>query len=173
MGATCLSCAVQLRVLVMATGAVAALCASPAGAREKTATTEVLLRVASTCRVQADWLNFGFPPKGATTATASTTVTLRCTPGVAYRVGIDDGLHFDGTSRRMYGGQAQGKVWYATYRIYRDAARALPWGDTPANSVLGTMPLTGTTVLPVFGTADLKNVRASEYRDTVTVTLEF
>lgn len=173
MGATCLSCVRQLRVLATAAGAAAALCASPSIAREKTATTEVLLRVQSTCQVQAGWLNFGFPPKGATTAVAATTVTVRCTPGVAYRVGIDEGLHFDGTSRRMYGGQAQGKVWYATYRIYRDAARLLPWGDSPLDSAFGTMPLTGTTVLPVFGTADLKNVRAAEYRDTVTVTLEF
>jgi spore coat protein U-like protein len=64
-------------------------------------------------------------------------------------------------------------VWYVPYRIYRDAARLIPWGDTPTTSALGTIPLTGSVSLPVFGVADLKNVRASEYRDIVTVVLEF
>lgn len=159
--------------LAIAVSASVAVHAVPAEARQKTATTEVYLKVQSTCRVEAQRLDFGFPPKGAKTAAAVTTITLRCTPGINYRVGIDNGDYFDGTTRRMYGGQANGQVWYVPYRIYHDAAHLIPWGDSPIGSALGTMPLTGSVTLPVFGTADLKNVRASEYRDTVTVVLEF
>lgn len=173
MGAERLFCIKRLRVLAVAVGAVATMHATPAAAKEKTATVEVFLNVVSTCRVQTDRLDFGFPVKGAKSAQASTVITLQCTPGVNYRVGIDNGDHFDGTERRMWGGQANGQVWYVPYRIYRDAARVVPWGNTPTNSAVGVMPLTGTVTLPVYGSADLKNVRASEYRDTVTVVLEY
>ena len=173
MGTNRLTSHMPLRALALGAGAIFAMHTTTAIAREKTATAQVLLKVQSTCRVNADRLDFGFSTKGVNTAVASTTIVLNCTPGVNYRVGIDNGDHFNGSTRRMYGGQAQGKVWYADYRIYRDAARSLPWGNVPANSVLGTMPMTGIVTLPVFGTADLKNVRPSEYRDTVTITLEF
>lgn len=173
MGISRLSSNKQLRVLAVTAGAFVLTAPQAAHAREHTATSEVLLKVTSACRVNADRLDFGFATKGMNTAVASTTIVLNCTPGVNYRVGIDNGDHYSGGTRRMYGGQAQGKVWYVDYRIYRDAARSLQWGNGAANSVLGTMPITGTVTLPVFGTADLKNVRPSEYRDMVTITLEF
>ena len=173
MGISRLSNSKQLRVIAVTATAFVMMAVQSANAREHTATSEVLLKVTSACRVNADRLDFGFSTKGVNTALASTTIVLNCTPGVNYRVGIDNGDHYSGGTRRMYGGQAQGKVWYADYRIYRDAARSLQWGNSAANSVLGTMPVTGTVILPVFGTADLKNVRPSEYRDMVTITLEF
>jgi spore coat protein U-like protein len=166
------ACLKRSFVLAVMAGAFAVSLPGSAEARENTATMEVYLKVTSACRVQTDRLDFGFPAKGAKTASASTTITLNCTPGVNYRVGIDDGQYFDNGSRRMYGGQSNGVVFYVPYRIYHDAARSLPW-DNLAGSAMGTMPLTGSVTLPVFGTADLKNVRANEYRDTVTVVLEF
>lgn len=173
MGNNRLACSAHLTVLAIAASVVAAVQASPARARQKTATTDVYLRVTSTCRVETNQLDFGFPPKGAKTAAAATTITLHCTPGANYRVGIDDGQYFDGTTRRMYGGQANGQVWYVDYSLYHDAAGLIPWGNGPLDIALGTMPPTGSVTLPVFGVAELKNVRASEYRDTVTVVLEF
>jgi spore coat protein U-like protein len=173
MGAERLFRTKRLRVLAVLASVAGVVLPAAAFAKQKTATTEVNLRVESSCRVIANPLDFGVPLKGARTATAATTVTLRCTPGVNYRVSIDNGAHFDGTDRRMYGGQANGQVWYVPYRLYHDITRLLPWESSLLSGLLRTMPPTGSVTLPVFGVADLKNIRASEYRDTVTVTLEF
>lgn len=173
MGPIRLSCSLRLRALAVLACVAGVAHGAPALAKQKTATTEVYLRVESTCRVEADRLDFGVPLKGARTAVAATTIGLHCTPGVTYRVSIDNGNHFDGTERRMYGGQANGQVWYVPYRLYHDVTRLLPWESSLLSGLLRIMPPSGSVTLPVFGVADLKNIRASEYRDTVTVTLEF
>lgn len=173
MGRKSISIRACSRAATLALGSAGLLCAAPAHAGRKTTTTTVQLEVKSTCKVQTNDLDFGWPPKGVNVVTASTTLQITCTPGINYRVGIDNGLHHDGRTRRMYGGQANGKVWYANYQLYRDPVRLLPWGNALTDSLLGIVPITGTRSITIYGVAQTKNLRASEYLDTVTVYLEF
>jgi spore coat protein U-like protein len=158
----------------LALASAALVCAGSAGAAgRKTATVNVRLKVQSACTLQTNTLYFGVPLNGQKSIDGTTTIVATCTPGLAYRLGIDNGQYFDGTSRRMWGGQANGQVWYAVYRLYRDAARTQLWGNTAADSKTGTIPLTGFQTFTVYGTADLKNVRSAGYADTVTVVIEY
>ncbi len=148
--------------------------ASPAFAQKSTThTMPVLLTVEQSCRLLTQPLDFGTPDPKAKSATASTTITLTCTPGTIYSVGIDNGLNWDakGSTRRMYGGSSNGQVWYADYQLYHDALHQLPWGTgtTAAAGVLGLPSKTFT----VYGETQIKNLRPAPYRDTVIVQLDF
>lgn len=173
MGRKSTSIRVSCKAAVFALAGSGLLCAAPAFAGRKSTTTTVQLEVKSTCKVQANDLDFGWPARNARTVVASTTMQITCTPGTLYRVGIDNGQHFNGSTRRMYAGQSNGRVWYADYQLYRDPLGLLPWTDTFLGSVFGILPASGVRTLNVYGVAQVRNLRPAEYRDTVTVYLEF
>lgn len=155
-------------------GTVCAVAGTPAFAKSQASNTlKVDLTVGSTCNLSTNPLQFGTATAKDKTKSASTTMTFKCTPLTAYTVTIDNGKYFDGTTRRMFGGQAQGQVWYADYQLYRDATHLLPWDSSPAGTAVGVVPLSGQQTLTLYGEAQLKNVRAAPYLDTVTVTLDF
>lgn len=139
----------------------------------RTQTVPVLLTVEHACKLVTKPLDFGTPDPKAKSATASTTITLTCTPGTVYSVGIDNGLNWDakGGTRRMYGGSSNGQVWYADYQLYHDALHLLPWG-TGATAAVGVLGLPGKT-FTVYGETQIKNLRPAPYRDTVIVQLDF
>jgi spore coat protein U-like protein len=155
-------------------GAILWLAPTPvqAGGRA-TQTTQVVLNVSHSCRLSTNTLNFGVVNTNAKTVRASTTMTLNCTPGTIYTIGIDNGQKWDGTTRRMHNDQAEGQVFYADYALYRDPLYALPWGSGVSGSYAGTLGPSGSQTLTVYGEAQLKNVRSSGYIDTVTVVLDF
>ena len=144
-----------------------------AQSRRTTNSVPVSLDIQSTCRLSTNPLMFGNVTSKDKTVRATTTLSFRCTPGTIFTVSIDNGKYWDGAKRRMYGGQAQGQVWYVPYALYRDPLYTLPWGSTLATSAAGVVGLTGNTSLTLYGEADLKNVRAAPYLDTVTVVLDF
>ncbi|MCT2557860.1 spore coat U domain-containing protein [Tsuneonella sp. YG55] len=156
-----------------AIGAIAiASTATPAQAQKRTTQTmPVVLTVEQACRLVTQPLDFGIPDPKAKAATSTTTITLTCTPGTVYSIGIDNGLYWDGSTRRMYGGSANGQVWYADYQLYHDALHLLPWG-MGATAAAGVLGLPGKTYT-VYGVTQIKNLRPAPYRDTVIVQLDF
>ncbi len=163
------------RIAAIILGGVVSTVAAPAYAqgRQTSNTVPVSLEVATNCRLSTNPLMFGNVTKNQKTVRATTTMSFSCTPGTVFTVAIDNGKYWDGTSRRMWGDQAQGQVWYASYALYRDPLYTLPWGSTLATSAVGIVGLTGKQTLTLYGEADLKNVRAAPYLDTVTVVLDF
>lgn len=155
-------------------GTVLALVSVPAHAGGRaTQTTQVVLNVSHSCTLTTNTLNFGVVNTNVKTVRATTTMALKCTPGTIYSVGIDNGLNFDGLTRRMHNDQANGQVFYADYQLYRDPLYLLPWGNGLLNSVTGVLGPGGTQTLTVYGEAQLKNVKSTSYIDTVTVVLDF
>lgn len=154
-------------------GTACAVSGTPALAKQASNTLKVDLTVGSTCNLTTNPLQFGTVVTNNGTGSASTTMTFKCTPLTAYTVTIDNGKYFDGTTRRMYGGQAQGKVWYVEYQLYRDATHLLPWNNSIAGTAVGIVPLSGSQTLTLYGQATWKSVRPAPYLDTVTVTLDF
>ena len=164
-----------LRVSAIVLGALFALGSAPAHANGRaTQTTQVVLNVSHSCNLSTNTLSFGVVTGNPKTVSASTPMTLTCTPGTIYTVGIDNGLNFDPKTgnRQMHNDQANGEVFYAEYQLYRDPTHLLPWGTGLTGSVTGIL-LTGSQTLTVYGVAQLKNVRSSGYIDTVTVVLDF
>jgi spore coat protein U-like protein len=109
---------------------------------------------------------------GGTASDSQTNVTVTCTPGVSYNVGLDMGANAMGGVRRMaaaLGGEA------VPYALYTNASRTTAWGNTVGtNTVAGTASLLPST-LTVYGRVggDAGLVPAGVYADLVTVTVTF
>lgn len=102
----------------------------------QTTTFTVTANVPPTCRVTTNNLDFGNASILGSAHDAAASLTPTCTSGTAYLIGLDGGLAgaTDPTQRRMSKGAE-----FVTYGLYRDAARALPFGST-----LGVDTLAGT-----------------------------
>lgn len=103
---------------------------------------------------------------------SSALVTVTCTPGTTFDVGMNDGLYASGGVRRM---KALLTADYVEYRLYSDAARSVPWGN-----VIGTNTVSGTagllpSVMTVYGRVpgNAPVAPLGSYADTVTVTVTF
>jgi spore coat protein U-like protein len=146
---------------------------SPAQARNASATMPVTALTVETCAVVALPMAFGtLNQLGGTASDSQTNVTVTCTPGVSYNVGLDMGANAMGGVRRMaaaLGGEA------VPYALYTNASRTTAWGNTVGtNTVAGTASLLPST-LTVYGRVggDAGLVPAGVYADLVTVTVTF
>ncbi len=95
---------------------------------------QVRANVIPFCEVSATDINFGVAGVLNSNVDANGRVDVRCTNGTPYRVELNGGLANAATpdQRRMSSGAES-----VRYGIYRDAARTLGWGNTPANSISG------------------------------------
>ncbi|UXI02020.1 spore coat protein U domain-containing protein [Photobacterium sp. TY1-4] len=81
------------------------------------------LTVTSDCVITAPDLNFGTAPLVAGFVPVNQTITLTCTKGSAYSIGLGDGAHVSGSQRRMSSGTD-----YLAYEIYKSAGNER-WGS--------------------------------------------
>lgn len=144
---------------------------SPSASQAATATTTlpVAATVLSVCLVTALPLVFGNYSSAQTDANATLTVT--CSPGSAYNVGLDAGAGTGATT-------ATRKMAFLTntldYTLFRDSNRTLNWGNT-----VGTDTSTGTgtglpQILTVYGRIPAGQFAAlGAYTDLVNVTVTY
>ena len=113
----------------------------------------------------------------ASNVDANTTVSVTCTSGSPYSIGMDNGANVSGSQRRMKSGSN-----FLNYNLYIDPAHTNPWtttgsppGCTPAGSCfLGTGNGSAQSVniygrVPSIGTAP----PTGTYTDTVTMTITY
>jgi len=123
------------------------------------------------CTVSATNLNFGTLGILSGNADATGTLSVQCTSGASYQVGLSGGLTgaVDPTDRRMVSGSNQ-----ISYGLYQDAGRTIPWGDT-----IGTNTLSGTGTgasqsVTVFGRIPSQTTPPTGvYSDTIVVTITY
>jgi len=129
----------------------------------------VTANVTSQCSVSASTLDFGSVGLLLANTDGTSTVTVQCASGVAYQVGLDNGQHATGTTRRM-----QGPGGLVTYELYRNTTRTQRWGST-----LNTDTVTGSgngnnQTLTVYGRVPNQTTpSAGTYNDTITVTVTY
>jgi spore coat protein U-like protein len=134
------------------------------------------LNISKSCSVATSALNFGTIPLNATTvktslATASTTVSVRCTSTTAYTVGLNQGTGTGATTttRIMNNGTA-----HLNYQLWRDLARTLNWGNTVGTDTVSGTGTGLTQNLNVYGSiAAGQSVLPGTYTDTVNVILTY
>lgn len=99
----------------------------------------------------------------------TTSIGLVCSGRTAWQIGLDNGLHASGTTRRMRNGAGQ----FVVYELYRDSPRSLRWGNAlGADTLAGTG--TGTAQsLPVYGRVGAQAPAIGSYSDTITVTVTY
>jgi spore coat protein U-like protein len=152
-----------------------------AQAGTSTANLTVQITITASCTINAATLDFGSNPGTALLAAnvdASTTVSVTCTNGSPYSIGMDNGANVSGSQRRMKNGVAN----FLNYNLYTDAARLNAWTTaassttcTTANScALGTGSGAAQSVniygrVPTVATAPATGV----YTDTVVMTITY
>ncbi|WP_369990665.1 spore coat protein U domain-containing protein [Pseudomonas xanthosomatis] len=95
------------------------------GAGNQTVT--VTLTVTNDCQITTPNISFGSAPVVAGFATVNQSVSLSCTKGSAYTVGLDDGQNVSGGRRRMKSGTSN----YLAYDIFKSAGTTR-WGSVGA-----------------------------------------
>lgn len=146
---------------------------APARAATTTTTFPVTATVQNACSVSANPLAFGnYDPTSATALDASTTLSVLCTVGTSFTVGLNAGAASGATvtARRMTNGANT-----LTYALYREAGRTNNWGNTPGTDTppATTAPV-GASSLTVYGRVPAgQNVPAGGYADTITVTVNY
>ncbi|MCP1314376.1 MULTISPECIES: spore coat U domain-containing protein [unclassified Halomonas] len=90
-----------------------------------TSSISVTLVVTPDCRINAPNLNFGSSPLVSGFSPVTQTITITCTKGSSYSVGLGNGQHAEGATRRMAAGGA-----FLNYQIYKGATGTERWGTT-------------------------------------------
>ena len=158
------------RFLVAALAIVGLAAAQDASAATLTTSMAVSATVSSVCTMSTTPLNFGeVALTGATPGTA--TITVNCTAGGAYTVGIDTGLHNVAAQRNLISGTK-----LLAYGLFQDLAAGTVWTNAGAGLVSGVgnaLP----QVLTVYGQVTTGQALVSgggiPYTDTVQVTLSY
>jgi spore coat protein U-like protein len=166
-------------LLASSAAALAALfvAVAPARALTSTGTVTVKATVAALCVLNSPTLTFGaYDPTTVGPIDLSTTLTVNCTKGTAWVIGLDQGLNGGVGVRNMKDTGTSGDVLH--YELYTDVAGGTAWtnGATASASVksgTGTGAAAGQNVT-VFGRLFAGQfVTASSYQDSVKATVNF
>ncbi|MDH5229158.1 MAG: spore coat U domain-containing protein [Gammaproteobacteria bacterium] len=143
----------------------------PLSAQAQVSTTmDIMATVASACTVETTPIDFGI--YDGTESSTTGTIAVTCNQGVAYKVGLNSGMHYDGANRAMANSVGDPLLYRLTY-IGND------WGDNlvtdtyPADAVDGLgagSPTTYTVDAQVWSN---QPAPPGVYTDTVTVTVAF
>jgi len=159
--------------------AIAAVALVPGYAMAATATTTmaVTATVLTSCTVVSAPVAFGNYSYATATDTAATgTLTVTCSAGLPYNVGLDQGASAGATvtTRKMTGGVSAGLL---SYGLYRDASHTLNWGNTVGTDTLAVTGASNTglpNAISVYGLLTKNQSSAADaYTDTVNVTVTY
>lgn len=133
-------------------------------------TVTVQLVVINDCTITAPNIQFGAAPVPSGFATISQSISLLCTRGMSYTVGLDPGLYASGGRRQMASGPHR-----LQYDIFKPDLS--PWGQVGAARAAGSAVADGVTwhSLPYSARiyADQPNAPVGSYSDTVKVDVQF
>ena len=143
-----------------------------------TQTLNVTLTVSNDCQITTPNISFGSAPVVAGFGTVNQNVSVSCTKGSTYTVGLDDGQNVSGGRRRMKSSANN----YLAYDIFKSAG-AVRWGSVSsarrASSDADVNPGAGTgTGSQVFNYnakvyTDQATPPAATYTDSVILDVQF
>jgi spore coat protein U-like protein len=156
--------------MILGAAIVCMMSATAASAQTSTANMAVSADVSTVCSFNTTPLAFGeMALTGATPGTA--TLSITCTGGGAYTVGLGNGLHNVAAQRNLVSG-----VKILAYDLFQDPARGTRWGDAGAGLVSGTGTAAVQT-LTVYGSITTGQALVGDggtpYTDTILVTLTY
>jgi spore coat protein U-like protein len=142
-----------------------------AQAATATTTFPVSATVIKACIVSATPLAFGnYDPTAASPTDATSTLSVLCTVGTTYTVGLTQGTASGATvtTRKMANGAN-----LLNYALYQDSGRTTNWGNSGSETAAATAPV-GANALTVYGRITAgQNVPIGAYSDTITVNVVY
>ncbi len=127
----------------------------------------------ASCTVAATAMNFGNITTLATQRDATSTITVNCTRGIDYTLGLSNGSGggTGPTSRRMTN---PGTASFVTYGIYRNAGRSQPWGNTPGTDTESRRANGNAQNFTAYGRIPVQaEARSFTYTDTIIATITY
>lgn len=101
---------------------------------------------------------------------ADGSVTVTCSNGSNYSIGLDGGLHYDGVGRWVDDGNGNS----VQYLLFQDASYLTLWGDGVNNGpVLNDVGNGASQTHPVYGAIPGGNFGAGPYSDAVNVSVNY
>lgn len=148
--------------------AIALIGATTATAARMQTTFQVTSSISDSCSVTVVAMDFGAYRGKQIDQTSDITVT--CTKGAPYQVGLDNGPNYSAPNRRL---KHRASADYLIYELYRDATRTTRWGNDDASNV--QMTGNGTAQhLNVYGRVPAGQTGPiGSYSNTTTVTVNF
>lgn len=142
---------------------------------QTTATTTfgVQIVISAECRINsATDLDFGSSGVIATAVDATSAITVQCTNGTPYDIGLNEGLGTGATvDARLMTGTGSETV---TYSLYTDAGHTSVWGNTTGNDTVAGTGNGSEQAYTVYGQVPAQPTPApGTYSDTITVTVTY
>lgn len=144
-----------------------------AQAATATSTLNVQITIQAECTiVSVGSLDFGAQGVIDANIDQSSTISIQCTDGTPYEVGLDAGAGSGATvATRLMTGPASATI---SYGLYQDAARSVLWGETTGVDVVTGTGDGNAQALTVYGRVPPQATPgAGVYADTVTVTVTY
>lgn len=131
------------------------------------------VRVTNTggCTVNATAMDFGTRGVINNSVDSANTISVQCTAGVAYSIGLDGGLAgaTNPTLRKLSNGSNQ-----VTYGIYRNASRTAPWGNDSGSNTVDLTATGSVQTVTAYGRVPAQTTPvAGTYQDTIIVSLTY
>ncbi|WP_266168438.1 Csu type fimbrial protein [Dyella subtropica] len=128
--------------------------------------------VVNNCNISAGKLSFGTAGVLSSGLSATSTLSVQCTNGDAYRISLNGGGSGNVAARTM---QRQGGGGSVNYQLYTDLANTVAWGDGSGGTSRATNTGTGNTqAITVYGNVPAQTTpMPGNYSDTITATIEF
>ena len=147
--------------------------ASAASAATATGTLTVQATVSDACSVADTALTFGaVNPTAGVVIPVTTNVSVTCTLGTSFSVGLGDGSNVTGGNRRLRRGATTD---YLRYELYKDLLMTSRFGDSGASDRATGLGLgVGATPIVIYGAIPASQTAASgSYADSVQITLYY
>ena len=167
----------MIRTLVGSCLAVAAIAlvvaAPPTRAATATNTLDVTATVVGLCTIDHSTLTFATPYDSSAPVTAQADITVHCTVGSSWWIGLGLGNNASGTTRQLANG---GNV--LPYELYRDAGFSQIWTNsdpapTPAHATANNPGVSAYTTQVYGRIAANQFVPPGTYTDSVVMTVNF
>jgi spore coat protein U domain-containing protein, fimbrial subunit CupE1/2/3/6 len=139
-----------------------------APANPATSDFHVGLQVVDECTIATVPIDFGSTGI-ISTMSADGAVTIQCTHGTPYQIGLDGGLNGTTAGRKMSAGGTD----TINYQLYTDGSFADPWGEEQGVDTVDSLAATGADeVIPIHAhMSGHQNVAAGTYDDTIRATI--
>jgi spore coat protein U-like protein len=127
--------------------------------------------IVSACTVQASNLNFGSAGVLNSNVDANNTISVNCSNGTPYTIGLDGGLSgaSNPTMRKMTSG-----ISTINYGNYQNSTRSVPWGNATGTDTISNVGNGTTQNYTAHGRVQIQSTPPpGTYTDTIIVTMTY
>ncbi|MBP1852592.1 Csu type fimbrial protein [Rhizobium halophytocola] len=162
-------------MIAAATVAVALpLSLTTAFAATKTANMGVSMTIADECTISTDTLAFGTVSVLDAAADATGNITVKCTAGATYQIGLSAGSGDLASVATRYMTNTSDTSVKAAYSIYQDSGHTTVWGNTPGTDTVGNTATGDDETIPFYGQVNAgQSIAAGDYADTIVATITY